>query len=153
MPESLSFEIREGDIETVVALSQQVPELTNPYAAEVYEKRLSAVPHLILVAWMGTSAAGFKVGYERDDDGSFYSWMGGMLPDFRRKGLAQALAEKQEKWALAQGYSTIRFKTRNRHKAMLLFALQNGFHLCSVEAWDDPAESRIWLEKPLMKRP
>ena len=32
---------------------------------------------------------GFKVGYERD--GYFYSWMGGVLSDYRKKGVAQNL--------------------------------------------------------------
>ena len=149
MSDPASFEIREGDIATVVSLSKQVPELTRPYEAEAYEKRLFGVPSLILVAWVGEEAAGFKVGYEREQDGSFYSWMGGIRLKFRRMGLAKALADQQEAWARKQGYSRITFKTRNRHKAMLVFAIQNGFHLTSVEAWDDPRESRIWLEKLL----
>jgi GNAT superfamily N-acetyltransferase len=90
---------------------------------------------------------GFKVGYQREIDGSFYSWMGGVLPDFRRRHVARLLAEAQEKWAAGHGYRRITCKTRNRHKAMLLFALKNGFRITAVEPQPDPDENRIWLEK------
>ena len=64
--------------------------------------------------------AGFKVGYEREN--YFYSWMGAVLPAYRRLGIAQKLADQQEKWAKSAGYTTIRFKTRNHHKGMFIFA-------------------------------
>ena len=92
---------------------------------------------------------GFKVGYDRDQDGSYYSWLGGVMPAFRRKGVALALAEAQEAWAKEQGFQSIRFKTRNRHKNMLHFALSRGFNIVGFEAHEDIGESRIWLEREL----
>lgn len=139
--------IKEGKIERVVALSQQIPEFVNPHGAEVYYKRLSHVTHLILVAYIADKPVGFKVGYERD--GYFYSWMGGVLPDHRRMGIAQALAEAQEAWAMQQGYPSVTFKTRNSHKAMLLFALQNNFDIIGVEEGDLVRDFRIILRKQL----
>ncbi len=142
------FEIAQGDIETVVALSQQIPEFINPHGAAEYYKRLTGVPHLILIAFVENQSVGFKVGYERE--GNFYSWMGGILADFRRLGIAQALADVQETWAKEHGYPAITFKTRNSHKSMLLFALKNGFHIISVEAKETLAEEyRIVLQKIL----
>jgi ribosomal protein S18 acetylase RimI-like enzyme len=141
--------IRQGSVGEVVALSRQVPELTNPYGEAVYREKLAGKPHLILVACEGLFPVGFKVGYQREADGSFYSWMGGVLPDFRRRHAARLLAEAQEKWVAAQGYRRITCKTRNRHKAMLLFALKNGFRITAVEPQPDPDENRIWLEKAL----
>jgi len=91
--------------------------------------------------------AGFKVGYERD--GYFYSWMGGVIPGFRRNGIALALAIEQENWARAQGYTSVTFKTRNIHKAMLSFSLNNGFNIIKVDPHEDVAQHRIWLKKML----
>lgn len=141
------FNIREGDINTAVALSKQIPEFVNPHEAEEYEKRLSGVPHLILVVFANEEPVGFKVGYERD--GAFYSWMGGILPDFRRLGLAKALADAQEHWAKQQGYETIIFKTRNCHKGMLIFALKNGFDIIGFEPKATSEQHRILLRKQL----
>lgn len=139
--------IKEGDIETVVMLSQQIPEFINPHGAEVYYKRISNVPHSVLIAYVADKAVGFKVGYERD--GYFYSWMGGVLPDHRRMGIAQALAAAQEAWAMQQGYTSVTFRTRNSHKAMLLFALQNNFDIIGVEERDLVQDFRIILRKQL----
>ncbi|MEM9886642.1 MAG: GNAT family N-acetyltransferase [Bacteroidota bacterium] len=141
--------IKEADIETVVQLSLQIPEFYAPYTAEVYINRFTDKAHLILVAYEGKTLLGFKVGYEREK-GSFYSWMGAVLPKHRRKGVAQALADYQEAWAIQQGYDTITFKTRNRLKAMLSFALNNGFYIFKVEERARIEEYRIWLRKRLI---
>ena len=139
--------IRLGTIEEVVAISKAIPEFIDPHGAEVYEERILAVPHLILVAEYEGKLVGFKVGYERD--GEFYSWMGGVLSDYRRLGIAQKLANQQEKWAKEQGYTTILFKTRNHHKGMLIFALKNGFNIIGFKESDTIETSRILLKKKL----
>lgn len=141
----LNIEIQEDTIAQAVALSRAIPELVDPYDEEEYRQRLEGNAHLILTARVEGNLAGFKVGYERD--GYFYSWMGGVLPAYRRLGLAQHLAEQQEAWVREQGYPCIRFKTRNCHKTMLCFALRNGFYITGVDPLPDPAQSRIWLQK------
>ncbi len=145
----MDISIREGSIGEVVSLSRQVPELTHPYGEPVYREKLAGKPHLVLIACEGLFPVGFKVGYQREGDGSFYSWMGGVLPDYRRKHIAQLLAETQEGWAREHGYHRIVCKTRNRHRAMLVFALKNGFRITAVDTQPDPEENRIWLEKVL----
>lgn len=141
--------IKQGTIEEVVELSMQIPEFNKPYSYEEYRKRLSGTPHLTAIACIGNKAVGFKVGYERENDGSFYSWMGGILPEFRRCGVARKLADHQEKWARKQGYTKIRMKTRNRLKPMLYFALGNGFNIIKVDKTKSVEENRIHLEKQL----
>lgn len=139
--------IKKGTLDTVVKLSNQIPEFTNPHAKEVYESRILKVPHLVLIAFSDEKPIGFKVGYERD--GYFYSWMGGVLPDFRRQKIALQLAEHQEEWARQQKYSSITFKTRNQHKNMLIFALQRGFNIIDFKEKDDILTNRILLRKSL----
>lgn len=141
------FKIIESDIPTVVEISKQIPEFDGPPEAEAYQERLNGVPHLILVAQIDGVDAGFKVGYERD--GYFYSWMGGILPQFRKIGLAKALAGAQENWAKLQGYTTITFKTRNHHKGMLIFAIKNGFDIIGFKEKETIATNRILLRKTL----
>lgn len=139
--------IRPGDARLAAELSRQLPEFSEPYGEEEIAERLHGVPHLVLIAFVDEQPAGFKVGYERD--GYFYSWLGGVLPGFRRHGIAQSLADAQEAWAREQGYGSVTFKTRNRHKAMLAFALRNGFDIVGFEEREEVGESRIWLRKGL----
>lgn len=142
--------VREGTIDEVISVYPFVPELENPYQKGDYERRLLAsLQHLIVVALVNAQVVGFKVGYQRDNDGSFYSWMGGVSNQYRRLGIAQKLADAMEIWCVSKGYRTLRFKTRNRHKAMLAFGLSNGFNLIAIEPAEQVEESRIWLEKRL----
>ncbi|MEQ9301076.1 MAG: GNAT family N-acetyltransferase [Cyclobacteriaceae bacterium] len=140
--------VRRGTIEEAVSLSRLIPEFENPAGAETYRSRLEGRDHLILIAELD-QPCGFKVGYNREADGSFYSWMGGVLPDYRRHRVAQALADEMETYCRTTGYAYIRMKTRNEHKAMLQFALHNGFHLIGFKAYSDLMKSRILLEKKL----
>jgi predicted GNAT superfamily acetyltransferase len=149
MSGALNIQIRETDIETAVSISKCIPELTNPHDAQEYYRRMRERDALILVAYFEEAPAGFKVGYDKFNDGSFYSWMGGVIPKFRNHHVAKNLAEYQEEWAASRGYRSIRFKTRNKHKAMLLFALSNGFAIIGLEQREGIDEHRITLEKIL----
>lgn len=143
----IKITIEEGNIEMAVACSEKIPEFRDPPGEERYEERLTGVPHLILIAKVNQEMAGFKVGYQRA--GYFYSWMGGVLPDYRRYGIAKKLADAQEAWARQQGYDTITFKTRNQHKGMLVFALQNGFSIIGFKEKETVETNRILLRKVL----
>ena len=145
----MAITIKTGSVGAAVVLSRQLPEFVHPYEASEYHERLGKVPHLILIAYWENQPAGFKVGYQRETDESFYSWLGGVLPQFRRKGIARKLAERQEAWAWQQGYKKIRFKTRNRHRSMLKFALDNDFQIIGVDPQPKLNEYRIWMEKTL----
>ena len=140
--------IRRGTIEEAVQLSLQIPEFENPAGVATYRNRLEGKDQLILIAEID-QPCGFKVGYDREDDGTFYSWMGGVLPRYRKNGLAQALADEMEVYCRTHGYTHLRMKTRNEHKAMLQFALRNGFYITGFKSYPDPMKSRISLEKEL----
>ena len=141
------IKIEKGKLETVVAISQQIPEFHNPHSLAIYQQRLNKVPHIVLVAYVDDVPAGFKVGYERD--GYFYSWMGAVLPAYRRLGLARKLAEQQEDWAKQEGYPHVTFKTRNRLKPMLLFSIGRGFDIIDIQPKATIEEYRIILRKLL----
>ena len=141
------IKIQEDSLETVVAISKEIPEFHNPHELVTYQERLKNVPSITLVAYVDGVPAGFKVGYERD--GYFYSWMGAILPAYRRLGIARQLAEQQEAWAKEKGYPHVTFKTRNRLKPMLLFALSRGFDIIEIQPKATIVEYRIILRKKL----
>ena len=147
MKNTTNIRIENSTIETVVRLSNLIPEFNNPYPLSEYQKRLTGTPSCILVAYINHQPAGFKVGYERE--GCFYSWMGGVLPIFRRMGVACKLAKEQEKWAKKMGYPHVTFKTRNKLKPMLVFALNRGFNIIDLMSNPSIEEFRIVLRKKL----
>ena len=144
------FRIRPGTIDEAVKTSLRIPELIDPYENDEYIRRLDGKPHIILVAELpGGEIIGFKAGYEREQDGSFYSWIGGVRPEWRQQGIAHDLLQGLETWARAQGYTSLRFKTLNRHRNMLHFAISQGFNIVGFVPKDKIAEHRIWFEKKL----
>ena len=142
-----SFTIEENRLEAVLYLLDNIPELdTSPLFEEILS-RTAQVPHLILTAYDGKQPIGFKIGYERD--GHFYSWLGGVLPGCRQKGIAAFLADHQEEWAKNEGYTDIWMKTRNRFPEMLIMALRRGFRIMSLDPRETIEEHRIVLAKSL----
>ena len=139
------------DLEGAVGVSKKIPEFNSPYNIDEYENRLDESVS-ILTAKFNDQPIGFKVGYDRFKDGSFYSWMGGILPDYRKNGVASALADYQENWAIKNGYKSIKLKTRNKYEAMIFFAFDRGFDIIDSEANEDIPEMRIWMEKILFLR-
>lgn len=145
----MAIHITTASIDAAAEFLSRIPEFKDSYPPEEYRKRLLQNQHLILLAYTEDGeACGCKVGYELSNT-CFYSWMGGVMPQWRRHGVAELLAVAQEKWAQKQGYERIRFKTRNSCKAMLHFALSRGFNIVGVEPKDQLIDYRIWLEKEL----
>ncbi len=141
--------IKEQKLNDAIFVSEHIPEFDNPYPKSEYKKRLVGVQHIILTAYSDHKPIGFKIGYKRNNDGSFYSWMGGVLPEYRKSGIAAILADHQETWAKNKGYKTIRLKTRSKHQAMLSFSLKRGFTITARIPKEPAEESRIILNKPL----
>jgi len=136
-------------IEEVAEASLHIPELHDPYKTAVYHQRLANTTHLILIAEAGGKVIGFKVGYDRYKDGSFYSWMGGMLPAYRSQGIYQGLSSAMELWAAEKGYTHMLLKTRNKLKPMIRFCLSQGYYVSGFSEHPDPMESRIYFRKEL----
>jgi len=140
--------IREGAFQECMDLSSKIPEFNSPYKIEEYKKRCAG-KYLALIAEIDNQLVGFKIGYDRFNNGSFYSWMGGVLPKFRRMGVASSLANFQEKWADENGFSSIILKTRQKHDEMIAFSLNRGFIITEETQIIPAEETRIWMEKSL----
>jgi GNAT superfamily N-acetyltransferase len=98
------------------------------------------------LAYAGGQLVGCKLGYERQP-GHYYSWLGGVHPDFRGRGLAADLLRRQHAWCQAQGYRAVRTHTYNRWRAMLLLNLRHGFDI--IGTMQGPRGLTIVLEKQL----
>ena len=143
-----SIKIKIDRLEDAVDLAHQIPEFDNPYNIDEYKKRLLS-DHLVITAHFENKIVGFKIGYDRFNDGSFYSWMGGVLPENRNQSIAEILADYQENWAKINGYASIRLKTRKKHEAMLSFSKKRGFVITKEIEKNPKKESRTWMEKQL----
>jgi GNAT superfamily N-acetyltransferase len=92
-------------------------------------------------------AVGFKVGY-REDPITFYSWLGGVLPEYRGHGIAARLMDEQHTWCRAHSYQYVRTKTLNQWRGMLLLNIKTGFDIIGTQTGRNGVV-KIVLEKKL----
>lgn len=125
--------IAEASLDEILAVLSRVPELAQDRTRDTYAQRLHGRRALLLVAREAGQAVGFKVGHALDAQ-VFYSWIGGVLPEQRRRGIAQALLEAQQQWATAQGFARIEVRSSARFPSMLALLERNGYRRLGEDA-------------------
>lgn len=125
--------ITEGTLAEALGVLARVPELAQGRPAETYAQRLQGRQALVLVAHQEGQPVGFKIGYALQAD-LFYSWIGGVVPAWRGRGIAQALMDAQQRWADAQGFAAIEVKSSARFPAMLALLERNGYRRLGEDA-------------------
>ena len=145
----MSVIIREGSLEEVVSVVEQINEFAQKESVASLTQRLSGKKSLILVAEEAGVLLGFKIGYELESN-TFYSWFGGVSPLARNKGVAQGQLDVQEQWVKQQGYQQLKVKSRNQFPAMLRLLLRNGYQIEKLEEKEDIREHRIHFVKQLL---
>lgn len=143
------LQLREASLAELLWVHERIFEFPGKASLSFYQDRLQHRLSLALVAVWEGELAGFKVGYQSELPETFYSWMGGVRPDFRGKGIATALAEEQERWAKAQGFTAVFFKTRNRFPAMIQFGIKRGFKIVDLHPKGGIEDYRIVMHKNL----
>ena len=139
--------IEEVSIETLYAVFRQVPEMDGRTSLDEIRERIGEV-YLAQIFREGDAIAGFKLGYALDER-SFYSWIGGVLPEHRRRGVALSLLTSQEDWARAHQFESIRVKSKNRYPAMMCMLLNNGYIIEDFTAGEFPLDNKIHFYKHL----
>ena len=100
-----------------------------------------------ILAYNKDELIGFKIGYPYGDN-TFYSWIGGVLPNYRQQGIANELAEQQEIVAKSHGFKKLRTKSMNQFKPMIILNLKRGFDINEVYT-NKNGQTKIIFEKEL----
>ncbi|WP_041257392.1 GNAT family N-acetyltransferase [Fibrella aestuarina] len=100
----------------------------------------------LLLALDGQRVVGCKIGYEWQS-GTFYSWLGGVDPAWRGRGIAAELMCRQHDACRLAGYVTIRTHTYNQWRSMLILNIRHGFDVVGTQPGKHGLT--IMLEKPL----
>lgn len=129
-----TFSIQEGDAaRDMVPVLQACLLMFPDFRVDYLAQRLPMVTDPALVAARdGDEIIAFKLGYRRGA-GLFYSWLGGVVPSARRRGVASRLTRMQHEWALSKGYQWIETRTRATNNPMIILNLQQGFEVCGFE--------------------
>lgn len=135
----------EDDLKAIAPLAHRIFESREKELIETYRKHSR---FFLLTAKIDGRTVGFKAGYELDRS-KFYSWLGGVDPEFRRFGIATRLMEEQHAWAKNNGYKSIVTKTKNKFRNMLRLNLSHGFEISGFETSTRTGAMKIVLRKTL----
>jgi ribosomal protein S18 acetylase RimI-like enzyme len=121
----------------------------NPYSKEKVLEKLEGKKYWLYVAVDGRKTIGFKLWYE-DADKQIYSWLGAVMPEYRRKGIAKKLMGIQLEVSKLSGYKLIKVKTHKGHPEMMKFLNKEGFKEVKREPnhWGQGKEA-IFYEKKI----
>lgn len=117
-------------------------------SADELLNKMKTKPNLLFnLALNGRKVVGFKIGYEIDE-GTFYSWLGGVASHYRNRGIALALMKQQHDYLRRKGYKKVQTKTMNKWRGMLLLNIKYGFDVIETY-YDEKGRHKILLEKKL----
>jgi GNAT superfamily N-acetyltransferase len=103
---------------------------------------------LQMIARINDQAVGFFLGFELKPT-VFFAWFYGVLPDYRRQGIASQLIDAVHDWAQQHDYESIRFECHNSHRPMLHLSIALGYDIVGLR-WDpDRCENLVIFEKSL----
>ena len=103
---------------------------------------------LQLLARLQDRPVGFFLGFELKPT-VYFAWFYGVLPDFRRQGVASQLMDAVHAWAKQNEYESIRFECHNQHRPMLHLAIALGYDIVGIR-WDpDRGDNLVIFEKAL----
>ncbi len=104
---------------------------------------------LILLALVDAVPVGFKIGYH-ENRYTFYSAKGGVLPGYRRQGIARAMLVEMMARARKRGYTRFAYDTfPNMHPGMTILGLREGFRLMKADYNPAYRDYRLRFEKKL----
>ena len=79
---------------------------------------------------------GYKIGYATETT-TFYSWLGGVHPSFRKNGIASTLFKIQHERCFKKGYEFITTQSSNKYKEMMRLNLKFGFEIYGIKMSDN----------------
>lgn len=134
-----------NDLDTVAQLYNQVFKPAHD-AAFFARRFLGRHNPLIMVAVIDGRPVGFALGFELKPT-VFFAWLYGVLPDFRRAGVASQMVEAMQEWARHHEYDSIRMECHNQHRPMLHLMISQGYDIVGIR-WDpDHGENLVIFEK------
>ncbi|MBK8205731.1 MAG: GNAT family N-acetyltransferase [Planctomycetes bacterium] len=125
------------------------PEQKAGLLAEV-RAGLAGRESLVLATFDAERVVAYKIAYRTGNRHEIlYSWLGGVHPHHRRKGLARALIRAQHAWAHEHGITHVETHTWGDNPGMLILNLHEGFSIVGVTSGPDRPGVRVILRKAL----
>jgi GNAT superfamily N-acetyltransferase len=139
--------VGQDDLPVIVDLYNQI--YRPPRDVESFRRRFQGRYNVLqMIARIKDRPVGFFMGFELKPT-TFFAWFYGVLPDFRRQGIATQLMEAVHDWAREQEYESVRLECHNSARPMLHLAIALGYIVAGIR-WDpDRGDNLVIFEKTL----
>ena len=139
--------VGQDDLPVIVDLYNQI--YRPPRDAESFRRRFRGRYNVLqMIARIKDQPVGFFMGFELKPT-TFFAWFYGVLPDFRRQGIATQLMEAVHEWAREQEYESVRLECHNSARSMLHLAIALEYIVAGIR-WDpDRGDNLVIFEKTL----
>ena len=139
--------VGQEDLPVIVDLYNQI--YRPPRDVESFHRRCRGRYNVLrMIARIKDQPVGFFMGFELKPT-TFYTWFYGVLPDFRRQGIATQLMEAVHEWAREQEYESVRLECHNSARSMLHLAIALEYIVAGIR-WDpDRGDNLVIFEKTL----
>lgn len=131
-----------------------------PHPVPFSERLKATSQHLCLVAVEGEKIVGFKLGHAAlpeearasavSSSEAYYSWLGGVDPEYRGLGIASLLMHEMTSWCRGQGFRYLLTKTTNQHPDMIRLNVRHEFEVVAVLP-EPNGELKILMKLDLLK--
>jgi GNAT superfamily N-acetyltransferase len=114
-----------------------------------FERRFRSRYNILrFIAQLNRRPVGFFLGFELKPT-VYFTWFYGVLPEFRRQGIASQLMEAVHDWAKQNDYESVRMECHNQHRPMLHLAITSEYDIVGMR-WDpDRGDNLVIFEKVL----
>ena len=139
--------VGQDELPLIVELYNQI--FRPPRDEEFFRRRyLGRYNILQMVAQVNQRPIGFFLGFELKPQ-VFFAWFYGVVPAFRRQGIASQLMEAVHEWASTNGYDAIRFECHNQHRPILHLGIAMEYDILGIR-WDpDRGANLVLFQKTL----
>ena len=140
--------VGQEELPAIVTLYNQIFRPHRPL--ESFQRRYLGRHNVLqMVAHIRDRPIGFTLGFELKPS-VFFSWFYGVLPEYRRQGIASQLMEAVHSWARLQDYESIRFECHNQHRPMLHLGIALEYDIVGMR-WDpDRGANLLLFQKTLV---
>jgi len=139
--------VGQEDLPVIVELYNQVYRPARDM--ESFQRRFQGRHNILqMIARVGDRPVGFFLGFELKPT-SFFAWFYGVIPEYRRQGIASQLMEAVHEWAAQNDYNSVRLECHNSARPMLHLAIALGYDIAGIR-WDpDRGDNLVIFEKTL----
>ncbi len=139
--------VGQDDLPTIIELYNRIYRPARDVAA--FRRRFLGRHNVLqMIARVGDAPVGFFVGFELKPT-TFFVWFCGVLPDYRRQGVAEQLMAAVHEWAKQSNYDSVRLECHNSVRPMMHLAIKIGYDITGILWEPEHSDNVVVFEKLL----